>query len=345
MIEFKVKDSEVIGLIDGVVVYRGKQLKNSHPSYMEDVEESVANAFCARFPSELPVGLNMNWSPSQKTETIGGDLLRIFMTKETSSTELSITFKYQISEWNKSFNFFKFSGYLEERLEEHGFTVEELTIEYDVAFLSISVILEDEGIAQSQIEQVIDKYRKISEELASYLSNDDIKHHLLRVFNFPKGYQHICSQYLVWFGEFLESVGISALISVNQHSHGTEIVVSSEHTEQMFHQIEVLFTQYLSLPYAEFLPASNYEPSPEHQFILTQLQTQISHYKAQLEMKSASLQMKDTTIQSLQNQLLLLESMQGSEEVELLGGVVKIGEIEWGPIKISPKKLLDKTKQ
>ncbi|WP_159458219.1 hypothetical protein [Photobacterium andalusiense] len=45
------------------------------------------------------------------------------------------------------------------------------------------------------------------------------------------------------------------------------------------------------------------------------------------------------------NQLLLIESIQGDDEFELFGGAIKIGDIEWGPIKISPKRLIDKAKR
>lgn len=208
--------------------------------------------------------------------------------------------------------------------------------------------LEGDATIQSQLDNLKVRYIENYSAALEHIKKAHQNALLLKTFKFPKEYQNTCSQYLIWFGEFLENFGINALISINQEGDETQVVVSSEHTEKMFHQIEALFSQYIALPYAEFLPAPTQTLAPEQQFLVTQLQTQVNHFKGQLEMKSAAIQLKEATIQTMQNtidvqnnQLLLLESMQGDDVVELFGGIVKLGEIEWGPIKISPKKILE----
>ncbi|EPS0981662.1 hypothetical protein ACVBOS_001109 [Vibrio vulnificus] len=218
--------------------------------------------------------------------------------------------------------------------------------------LHTSLNLQDDLPISEQLLEMNACYLKCYESTLETLRKEYQNSFLLKTFKFPKEYQNTCSQYLIWFGEFLENFGINALISVNHEGDETQVVISSEHTEKMFHEIEALFSQYIALPYAEFLPAPTQSLSVEQRVMITTLQSQVNHFKSQLEMKNASLELKNATIQSLQNtvdvqknQLLLIESIQGDDELELFGGAIKIGDVEWGPIKISPKALLDKAKR
>lgn len=263
-------------------------------------------------------------------------------------TTIEVTLNEDVGEWD-------FPYTINEFIKEFRKNAPSITIDIEDQYLYLQAAKK-----LSPSENLQNGYLELAHRLSrqhllchNQLKERSLNDYLLRTFTFPGEYQAICSQYLIWFGEFLENFGINALISVNHKGQDTQVTISSQHTEKMFQEIESLFSQYISLPYAEFLPANSQQLIPEQQFLVTQLQTQINHFKGQLEMKSSALQLKEATIQSLQgqilsqqntidvqkNQLLLIESIQDEKDLELFGGVVSIGNIEWGPIKISPKKL------
>lgn len=293
------------------------------------------------------------------TSSFGDEIDWFELDIDDISTTLLISLTIDLSRWAQPFDVYTFKEYLNLTLEDEGYHLHYQDIEDGEFSTHITTQLNDRDTIHEKYQNLTEKIFDIYKKTLNSLNKKHAENYIIKSFRFPNDYQNICSQYLIWFGEFLEKFGINALISINNEGNETQVVVSSEHTEQMFADIEALFSQYIALPYAEYLPASSQALSPEQQFMVTQLQTQVNHFKGQLEMKSAAIQLKEATLQSLQNtiqtqqntidvqknQLLLIESIQGDEEVQLFGGAIKLGEIEWGPLKICPKKLLDKVRK
>ncbi|EOB6258713.1 hypothetical protein ACHELR_000700 [Vibrio fluvialis] len=320
----------------------GVSIRSREPMLQSDDSEGIA-ALLRYNVNDLPPQIKFYGDYSS---SIHSQIDWFSIERNKDKTTFSVSTKESVGNWN------------------YPYTINEYISNLRNVDSRIEIVLEDEYL-YAQLDKVLDSNDNLLEQynaLSIHLYDSYTKCHqamtkssqklyLLKAFRFPIEYQSICSQYLIWFGEFLENFGINALISVSHQGKETQVSVSSEHTDQMFREIEALFSQYIALPYAEFLPAHPQRFTPEQQFLVTQLQTQINHFKGQLEMKSAALQLKEATIQSMQNtidvqknQLLLIESIQGDEEVEILGGIITLGVIEWGPFKFKPKKLLDKNK-
>ncbi|MEZ8239241.1 hypothetical protein AB6C73_12275 [Vibrio splendidus] len=289
----------------------------------------------------------------------GGDHDWVQVSTRYNRYSMGVSIVVDLSSWFYDNTEESFNVYLEEATGCHDYKLDHTTHEqegFTACSFSISLDISDSCTLIEKYETLMSAVHKSYVEALELINKRNNKHDVLRIFNFPPEYKNICSQYLIWFGEFLEKFGINALISINHEGDDTQVVVSSAHTEQLFTEIEALFSQYIALPYAEYLPAPSQTLSPEQQFMVTQLQTQVNHFKGQLEMKSAAIQLKEATLQSLQhtiqtqqntidvqkNQLFLIESMQSDDEVELFGGIIRLGTIEWGPIKVSPKRLLQR---
>lgn len=310
---------------------------------------NVLGAILSTKVSELPINLNVIEIPTANRSKYF-DWVTFRIKESPYSLDLVFDMTISLTEWDNPFTISELVDYANSN------TLLSAVIEDGFAFITGAGSLNKNETLDKQFNEILTDLEKEYSYALKDLYEQHRKKNILRVFKFPDSYQNICSQYLIWFGEFLENFGINALISVNYEEGETQVVLSSEHTDQMFQKIESLFSQYITLPYAEFLPAA--QPlEPQQQFMVTQLQSQITMFKTQLEMKNSSLQLKEATIQGLQNtiqtqqntidvqknQLLLIESMQGDEQLELFGGAIKLGDIEWGPVKINLKKLLDKT--
>jgi hypothetical protein len=77
---------------------------------------------------------------------------------------------------------------------------------------------------------------------------------LVKLFEFPPEYANICSQYLMWFGEFLKNLGIEADVSTENKGGKTSLIISPAENGEMLEQIEQLFYCYIDLPYTESIP-------------------------------------------------------------------------------------------
>ncbi|WP_158139753.1 hypothetical protein [Vibrio mimicus] len=151
----------------------------------------------------------------------------------------------------------------------------------------------------------------------------------------------------MWFGELLSELGIKANLQAEQHGTQTKFIVAPEDSPEVLSEIERLFHLYLTLPYAEFLPLN--ESTPYEKAVVSNLQAQIINFQSQVQLKDSIIELKNETITSLQNKLetqsqrlMLIESM--DSEISLLDGALSIGNIQWGPIKINPKLLIEKLK-
>lgn len=184
------------------------------------------------------------------------------------------------------------------------------------------------------------------------VSKNKAKDILVKVFEFPDGYASICAQYLIWFGEFLGTLGVQAEVSAENRGGKTAIIVSPKEAPDLLEDIERLFYRYLSLPYVEYLPASDASISVEDHAKLQLLKNHVENFKLQIQMKETMIQMKDISISNLQEnikskneELMLLKSMKSKTDIEMLDGAVSIGEIKWGILKINPRKLLERIRQ
>jgi disulfide oxidoreductase YuzD len=150
---------------------------------------------------------------------------------------------------------------------------------------------------------------EISNELLSCISkahiytetrllNQNTSEALTKIFDFPSGYENICSQYLMWFGEFLKNLGIEADVHTEPRNGQTALIITPSVESELFGEIEKLFYQYLQFPYVEVIPKQN-EMSIQYQHTLLAVKQQVQFLEMQIESKDAIRQNNNATIISL----------------------------------------------
>ncbi|REL26937.1 hypothetical protein DXX93_10390 [Thalassotalea euphylliae] len=183
---------------------------------------------------------------------------------------------------------------------------------------------------ENSLGSLFDYVQKIFDDIDTELTNKHLQDALVKVFDFPMGYSHICSQYLMWFGEFLKNLGIDASVTTENSNNKTSLVVSPPN-KQLLQEIEQLLYQYLALPYAEMLPPLNH--SPEQLYAYQSAMMQVQHLQTQLQMKDSMLRLERSTNENLSkkiedqaDKLLLLDSLEGShnEMYTLLNGCISV---------------------
>ncbi|ADZ90846.1 hypothetical protein [Marinomonas mediterranea] len=301
----------------------------------------IINQLSNSSSDEFPDGLGFH--EFYKSEAFNNlSWIGLFKKDGLLSASYSITFEYK--EWQNPFKVFSLVELYKRRLQDLGYRVDVTHDEYEV---SINVHTE---IESSIIIHAIEGFATIARSEYLKLENELIKEShsglVSKIFNFPKGFETVCSQYVLWFGELLESIGIEASVSAENKGEHTFLTIEPKNDGQLKDEIERALYLYLSLPYSEYLPAKTDKTDIETRIFIQSLQQQVSFFEQQLEMKKSVIELQSlandklkTELEAVNHKKLLLESMQNSR-VDILDGAVSIKEYSIGPIAINPRKLL-----
>tara|TARA_R110000824_G_scaffold172763_1_gene350726 strand:+ start:395 stop:1582 length:1188 start_codon:yes stop_codon:yes gene_type:complete len=176
-------------------------------------------------------------------------------------------------------------------------------------------------------------------------------------FEFPPEIHTSCSQYLLYFSQFLHDLGIEASADLYENAGKTLFSVTPKSRTEALERIREALFVYLNLP----------ERSDELLFSLSgtdqaviQLKSQVQFLNAQLGLAQATIQAKDAAIEHHRAtaQLLRPQALDGREMLshlefdqkgrEILGGVITVSKAtklrDWGIEQIDWAKAIDKLK-
>ncbi|MEZ8628543.1 hypothetical protein [Vibrio splendidus] len=155
-----------------------------------------------------------------------------------------------------------------------------------------------------------------------------------------------CEQYLMYFTQFLQDLGVQATSEITHNEGVTLFSVTPENKEHALSVIANCLAAYLSLP-SEF---EKHRGSIVQQDVaLMQLEANIMHLKSQLMLANSIIEAKDTSIQNLklshEQYLIGAPSDSDSKKENLIGEVVKVKEYEGKLISIDTPRLLRNLKR
>lgn len=167
------------------------------------------------------------------------------------------------------------------------------------------------------------------------------------VFNFPDGIKAPCEQYLMYFSQFLNDLGIKATNELTHQNGITLFSVVPESKDQALEVISDALATYLSLPEELSFHTENLQ---HKDIAVMQLESNVMHLKSQLMLAQSILQAKDATIQSLtlsnrQYQDLIPEKNNSSTEENVIGEVVKVKEYDGKVVSVDLPRILRNLKR
>jgi len=328
-IEFKESDDGISFLINGEeVTFFIKNTDNSHTLRNDfELENDEIDELLELKYSEIPLDFEYYKEDYIKINEVSIDFC-------ITEYILGFRIKYELEVWANHYSFKKFNLVFEKLLSEgsfkittHNYSEVDLDIEIDRLKYQNRIMLPDVKKALKHIEKCSLEAHKILIEQ----SKDDV---FIKIFEFPAEYKNICSQYLIWFGEFLQNLGLDANVSTEQSKNQTQLIVSPNECPELLTEIEKLFYQYLSLPYAELLPPeSNLTPQELHAYQAVKMQVQ--HLQTQVQMKDsviASYQATNTNlinkISEKDSELMLINSLKEDNKFEVFGGILKVNKVQ-----------------
>ncbi|CAH1569909.1 hypothetical protein THF1C08_170001 [Vibrio jasicida] len=224
--------------------------------------------------------------------------------------------------------------------------------EIDLEHLEISLSGESSDSYNSIADCINDDLKKI-ESIDSYIRDSYIDNNTEDVFigrfNFPPEYKHLCTQYLLWFGELLSNLNLDVDVWTEMDGNSTKLMVNYDKDPILMEKIEEIFYQYIQLPYVDFIPSNN-SLTPEQRYLLNSLESQVDDYKNKIKQKEhiisyLALEKEGyiNKINEMQNKnALLIESAESKDKVErysLFNGAINIDRIQ--PLNKNKTAFLD----
>ena len=242
--------------------------------------------------------------------------------------EAGVHILFDLSLWANHFTYQEFENEFFTTLNSSMYQAElahenEITIDLDIADLM------DKNLLQ-EIDTLIGFVKDCSKKVHAKLTEESKGNIIKKVFDFPHEYVVPCTQYIIWFGEFLNNLGIDANVSTNQTGSQTQVIISPNDCPELLSEIEKLFYQYLSLPYAELLPPER-NLSQSEMLSFQSLKMQVQHLQTQIQMKDAIISSYQNTNKNLSDQhseLLLINSLKSDEKAEFFNGFLKVSRIQ-----------------
>ena len=193
-------------------------------------------------------------------------------------------------------------------------------------------------------------YTEVTEQLLKNVRSDS----LVTFFKFPAPIRNSCQQYLIYFVQFLEDLGIKADSEIKEDAGRVLFSVTPKDGPSALGNIKDALEAYLSLPRD---PAFNTAAGEFSDMAVSQLTANVFFLKSQLALVQAVLETKNATIEALnftifqQRQLLTgpglsedaQESKKGSEPI--LGDTVHLTKYEGKFLKVDLPTILRRLKR
>jgi hypothetical protein len=347
-VEFKELNNNLTISEDGVELLTiVKQDKDSSvlAYYSEDFTDELAVKVWHCDATEIPIGLQF-YSSYINNEFDIINWVDIQRDDDAVEIELSITFDWE--KWDKPIVISKFLDLYSSELEAAGFKTKIIKETAD-SWASVNVFVYIKaGCIIDYIKSNSLKAKDIYEQLLIKIVKNNAQNSFVKIFDFPQEYAVICSQYVLWFGELLNTLNINANVTTEIKEGRTALIISPTDAPELLEEIERIFYQYLALPYSEYLPSESGTTSNIDRATFQLLANQVENFKLQIQMKESMIQLKDATISSLQfdnqkkdSELLLLKSIKNDDELKVLNGAISVGEFKWGAVKVNFKKIAD----
>jgi hypothetical protein len=145
----------------------------------------------------------------------------------------------------------------------------------------------DEFVRHAQIaREILDR---VMDDIHAAIPADALVVH----FRFPREFQPACAQYLLYFTQFLNDLGMRATAEVKEEAHRVLFTVTPASGPEALQWVQEALVAYLKLP---SLPSFGVGLPEPIDVAVAQLEDNIRHLSAQLELAGSAMALKDATI-------------------------------------------------
>ena len=279
-------------------IWDQRNQEKSAEDYLWEPSIKVLNEFPNLNVESIPDGLLFSCMYTSSNYTYL-DWLQIF--KKNNVLNIKIACTYTWSLWNSPIKMDKFLNHLSSLIK----SIQDIEFKTTIDIWEIDSTIEGKFNINSttritdKIEEIAKLLCKCHREAEQLLIKELAPNSLINIFQFPDEYKNICSQYLMFFGEFLNNIGVSANLAVETKNDHVILSVEPYDQNEALSTIYQALSTYLSLPVANYKEAITPTDGDLAHIKIQQLFAVVDHLKSQLRLQEALVSAKERHISSL----------------------------------------------
>jgi hypothetical protein len=206
-----------------------------------------------------------------------------------------------------------------------------------------------EATVQQVLRYWLPIIKDVCEEAETILVTSIRKEALVALFQFAPEVKTACEQYLLYFVQFLEDLGIQATVDLQEQVRGVLFTVTPKNGTEALERIREALDVYLQIPRS---PDFDAEVTRHTDIAVLQYAANVQHLRSQLMLAQAVLESKNATIEALQaanlqyKQLLSANPQsqgqlpsQRTDDTQrdetVLGGAVTLTKYTWKGVQVN----------
>lgn len=271
------------------------------------------------------------------------------------AARLDFRFNILPEHWAKPWSIAQYAEVLQRVVAERSLPGLEYSQEDEIVLndLALRGVFEPSQLISREVERCSAFVRAVCGDAEAIVAAEARPETLVALFAFPSEIRTACEQYLVYFVQFLEDLGIHARSELQEQAQGVLFTIVPAEGAEALERIRRALDLYLHLPQA---PNFAGEAAGHHDVAAQQLVSNVLHLQSQLA--RAVLQAKDSTIEALQlsnlnyrrlltgdRALLDQQADDTNADEELLGGAVTITKYKGKGFELNLPMLLKKLKR
>ncbi len=267
---------------------------------------------------------------------------------------IQIDFKIETEEWSKAWSILEFAQALNKNIQAYGQDgISYFQEDEDFVSNGFGVILLINDLTKT-VGADIDRALSISHQLVDktvkeLLSSID-ENSLTTFFHFPQNIKTSCTQYLIYFAQFLADIGVEVNTEIQEEAYQTMFRIKPKHKSEALNIIQEALEIYLKAPSD---PEFETQIVSNNDIAITQWQANIYHLKSQLALSQALAQAKDAQIEALQlynyqyRQVVNINTTKSnvSNDEDIIKGVVTLKKFDIRGLSINLPEILRRLKR
>jgi hypothetical protein len=203
-------------------------------------------------------------------------------------------------------------------------------------------------VVNDELDRLGGMLKNVQAKTEELLLTTTRKNAVTTFFRFPAAVRTACEQYLIYFVQFLEDLGIKAETEIKEDARRVLFSVTPQDGPGALEKVRQALEVYLRLPSTpNFGTAAGQYPD----LAVQQLHANVLHLQSQLMLAKVSLQAQDATIEVLRlsnyqyRQLISSEEKPKAQTEALIGDTVHVTKIEGKGLKIDLPLILKRLKR
>ena len=298
----------------------------------------------------------------EKLKSIGINFTSIYFSKKNEEIYSEVCFGLKIKPflWREKYNFVDYCSTIVEVSEansDSNFRTKRSGQGIKVFFDGISQNYTIGEIILKSSDNLLSLHRKV----AAFLTNQN---KITSTFNFPEEMKVACEQYLLYFAQFLQDLGINATSNLKEEAGKVLFSVTPTDDVEALDKIHEALAVYLNLPtspieYDESFAAMRLQQQVENlqhsqrmavreirtsEKELRLAQTVIEHQDKVIFQKDSIIGQKDKIIEKISSKSIMTDSLEKNDEFEIVCNGLEVTHSKWllekTGIKSNPVTLL-----